>query len=202
MTVRRIFVLAVMVSCVSALALAQGQPQPTSNWTAPPFWSPPAAHHALGGVSAESVPVKTEAVPPSPIYPFTAVTPCRLIDTYHTPALDIPRTSSTGDLTGDDFAAGEIRVYDLTASSASCNTLPTAAGIVAWSLNFQYTTLHNGSPYNVPSFLTAWPFSSSDPWPPTTPPAGESTVLGYPDRWIANSTVIEAGNNANGMIDL
>ncbi|MFI5167848.1 MAG: collagen-like triple helix repeat-containing protein [Thermoanaerobaculales bacterium] len=197
MTGRRIVVLAVVVLCVSALSLAQSQPQPTSNWTAPPFWSPPTNHHALVGVSAETVPVKTEAINPAtnPIYPFTAIAPCRLVDTYHA-GLILPTYSSLGGTPGGDFANPETRTYDLTLGSCG---LPKNAGVVAWSLEFQYTTLHG--PMLTPSALVAWPFNTGDT-PPPTPPANESAILGYPDRWSVTSTVVEAGNDADGSIDV
>ena len=193
----RIIVLALAVLCVSTLALAQA---PTQNWTAPPYWSSATGHQVLqtpGTVSAQGIVVKTEDISSS-IHPFTAMAPCRLVDTFHNAALDIPTYSSaeTGPpYGGGDFAAGETRTYDLTASMATCNNLPTGAGIVAWSLNFQYTTMHNSPPNFVASFLTAWPSTG-------TMPTGESTILGYTDRWSANSTVISAGTDTNNTIDV
>jgi hypothetical protein len=176
----RIVVMALAVLCVSALALAQA---PTHNWTAPPYWSPPAGeqvHQTLGAVSAENVPVRPEVAVTPPSYPFTARAPCRLVDTRHGP-LDIPLARGLG-----IFGVGESRNYDLTLSSA-CPGLP--AGVAAWSLEFQYTTMNvpgGGSP----SYLTAWAGPSG-----STMPSSESTILGYPDRWIANSAIIEAGSD-------
>jgi hypothetical protein len=200
-------VLAIVILSLPALAHAQrAEPldPPLVNWTAPPYWSVSVNHQAqqaVGEASVQNVPVTTETVNPAtnPIYPFTSLAPCRLIDTFHTASLDTPTYSSTESgppYGGGDFAVGEWRTYDLTASTASCNGLPKGASVVAWSLNFQYTTLHTGT--TNPSYLTAQPNAGANP--SGTP--SDSTILGYSDRWIASGAVIQAGSDPDGKIDL
>ena len=193
----RMIVVALAALCVSALALAQA---PTQNWTSAPYWSPGSqARQTPGAVSAQNLQATTASVTTpatDPIYPFTSLPPCRLVDTFHNAALDIPTYSSTETgppYGGGDFAAGESRTYDLTASTATCNTLPTGAGIIAWSLNIQYTTLHNSPPNNVVSYLTVWPSTSPKP-------TGESSALADPEDWHANSIVVQAGTDTDGSI--
>ncbi|MFI5168377.1 MAG: hypothetical protein ACHQQS_17355, partial [Thermoanaerobaculales bacterium] len=194
--------------CVATLAHAQpvlSLDPPLADWTAPPYWSPPAnhqAHRTVGVASVQNVPVMAETTGPAtnPIYPFTSLAPCRLVDTFHNASLDTPTYSSTESgppYGGGDLAVGEWRTYDLAASTASCNDLPTGAGVVAWSLNFQYTTLHTGT--TNPSYLTAQPNAGVNP---SGTSSGESTILGYSDRWIAGAAVVQAGSDSDGKIDL
>ena len=116
MTTRSVAILAVAAVCLASLALAQpAEPLDPllANWTAPPYWTPPVGHQALrtpGAASAQNIAVKTETISPSPIYPFTALAPCRVIDTFHNAGLDAETYSSVSDSTGGDFAAGEIRM--------------------------------------------------------------------------------------------
>ncbi|MFI5165644.1 MAG: hypothetical protein ACHQQS_03410 [Thermoanaerobaculales bacterium] len=173
MTKRGVMICVVVVVSLGGVALAQNDP-PLVNWAAPSYWTPPAATqpdrlgaHALG------VPVGTMALTSLPV-PFVAITPCRLVDTRHGP-LDIPAASLRG-----IFTTGETRTYDFSQSS-TCAGLPTS--VAAWSLNFQYTTMRNGSPA---SFLTAWPAGIAMPSP-------DSTLLGYPDRWTASAAIIPGG---------
>ncbi|MFI5167747.1 MAG: hypothetical protein ACHQQS_14105 [Thermoanaerobaculales bacterium] len=167
----RIIVMALVVLCVSALALAK---TPVKNWAAPLYWAPPAAPHQVNflGVHVDPLIAVSESNP----VPFIAVTPCRLVDTRHGP-IGIPPTGI--------FGVGETRNYDL-AASTDCTGLP-SSGVAAWSLEFQYTTMNvpgGGSP----SYLTAWPGPIANPMP-----ANESTILGYPDAWVANSAIVQAG---------
>ena len=61
---------------------------------------------------------------------------------------------------------------------------------------FQFTTATTGS------YLQAWPYASSLGIGSQTPPSSESTMLGYSDRWTANSAIIPAGNDADGSINV
>jgi len=129
---------------------------------------------------------------------FYAVTPCRLVDTRHAPHKDVkePGNLTPSGYPRGSFAGGEIRSYDLTLSS-DCPGLP--SGVGGWSLQLQFTT-SGGS--GVPSFLLVWPYVSAGGVGGQTVPANESTMLGYADRWTANSAIIPAGNDADGSINV
>ncbi|MFI5167829.1 MAG: tail fiber domain-containing protein [Thermoanaerobaculales bacterium] len=204
MTVHRA-ALAVITLCLSAFALAQPADPPLVNWTAPPYWTPPTPQHVtrpqapLAPASSRDRDVSVESTPETPLtaaLPFVAVTPCRLVDTRHGPKDVQQPGGSTPGFPRGQFASGEIRSYDLT-SSADCTGLP--AGVGAWSLQFQFTT-QGGS--GVPAYLVAWPYDSGLGVGSQSAPVGESTMLGYADRWTANSAVIPAGNDAKGSINV
>ncbi|MFI5167827.1 MAG: tail fiber domain-containing protein [Thermoanaerobaculales bacterium] len=143
--------------------------------------------------------VSAAATPETPLtgaLPFVAITPCRLVDTRHGPKdVHQPGGGTLGFPRGQ-YAGAEIRSYDLT-SSADCTGLP--AGVGAWSLQFQFTT-QGGS--GVPAYLVAWPYDSGLGVGSQSAPVGESTMLGYTDRWTANAAVIPAGNDAKGSINV
>ena len=126
---------------------------------------------------------------------FFAITPCRLVDTAHTPYKDVkePGGVTPGVFPRGSYASGEIRSYDLT-SSTSCTGLP--SGVGAWSLVIQLVAKTTGS------YLQAWPYVSSLGIGSQSPPTAESTMLGYTDRWTASSAIIPAGNDANGSINV
>ncbi|MFI5167828.1 MAG: beta strand repeat-containing protein [Thermoanaerobaculales bacterium] len=143
--------------------------------------------------------VSAAATPETPLtgaLPFVAITPCRLVDTRHGPKdVQQPGGGTLGFPRGQ-YAGAEIRSYDLT-SSADCTGLP--AGVGAWSLQFQFTT-QGGS--GVPAYLVAWPYDSGLGVGSQSAPLGESTMLGYTDRWTANAAVIPAGNDGKGSINV
>ena len=125
---------------------------------------------------------------------FYPVTPCRLVDTRHGPK-DVlqPGGSTPSGFPRGSYADGEIRSYDLT-SSGACSGLP--AGVTAWSLLFQFTTSAS------PAYLQAWPYISVGGIGSQAPPTSESTMLGYTDRWTANSAIIPGGDDGNGSINV
>ncbi|MFI4972883.1 MAG: hypothetical protein ACHP7H_09405 [Hyphomicrobiales bacterium] len=125
---------------------------------------------------------------------FYATIPCRLVDTRHGPRdVKEPGNITPSGFQRGSFANGEIRSYDLTLST-NCTGLP--SGVKAWSLLFQFTTSAS------PSYLQAWPYVSSLGIGSQAPPNSESTMLGYTDRWTANSAIIPAGDDANGSINV
>ena len=173
MAVQRVTLLMLTCVCLAAAASAQS-PQPVANWAAPASWTPGAGGVPPSGSGTTRSASTLDAIN-SPM-PFIPVTPCRLIDTRHGP-IDISASPARG-----TYTTGEVRTYDPSQSSA-CTGLPTSAG--AWSLMFQYTTSAvSGGPA---SFLTAWPAG-------TTMPSPQSTLLGYADRWTANSAIIPGGS--------
>ncbi|MFI5168043.1 MAG: PQQ-binding-like beta-propeller repeat protein [Thermoanaerobaculales bacterium] len=125
---------------------------------------------------------------------FSGVIPCRLVDTRHGPRdVKEPGGVTPAGFPRGTYADGEIRTYDFTAST-SCPGLPQHVG--AWSLLFQFTTATQAS------YLQAWPYVSSLGIGGQIPIAGESTLLGYTDRWTANSAIIPGGDDANGSINV
>ncbi|MFI5168212.1 MAG: hypothetical protein ACHQQS_16515 [Thermoanaerobaculales bacterium] len=125
---------------------------------------------------------------------FYAITPCRLVDTRHGPKdVKEPGNITPAGFPRGSFANGEIRSYDLTLST-DCPGLP--AGVKAWSLLFQFTTATQAS------YLQAWPYVSSLGIGKQVPPNSESTMLGYTDRWTANSAIIPGGDDGNGSINV
>ena len=175
--------LIVAVLCIGTLALAQLADPPLQNWSSPPYWTPPAGSQARQNVAAAAgaFSASTESAPPVTILPFTAVTPCRLVDTRHGPKdVQQPGGSTPGYPRGS-YASGEIRSYDLTLST-SCTGLP--SGVGAWSLQFQFV------PATQASTLVAWPYVSALGVGSQVTPSAESTMLGYTDRWTANSAII------------
>lgn len=125
---------------------------------------------------------------------FYAIPPCRVIDTRHGPRdLKAPGGVTPTGFPRGSFTDGQVRGYDLT-SSVDCPGLPQHVG--AWSLVFQLTTA------STPAFLQAWPYASSLGPGGQTPPNTESTMLGYTDRWTANSAIIPAGDDVGGSINV
>ena len=125
---------------------------------------------------------------------FFPLTPCRLVDTRHGPKdVKEPGNIAPVPFPRGSYSDGEVRSYDLTLSS-DCTGLP--AGVTAWSLLFQFTTATQ------PSYLQAWPYVSALGIGSQAPPSSESTMLGYTDRWSANSAIIPAGNDPDGSINV
>ena len=199
---RRATVVAVLLGAlVSAFTFAQA---PTQNWTAAPFWTPPTGarlHQHLAAATGTANNHGAAAIAPvaTTILPFTAVPPCRLVDSKHGP-LDVDQPGNSGGTTPGfprgSYGSAETRSYDLTTNGA-CTSLP--SGVAAWSLQFQFTTMNRS---NQPSFLVAWPYESSLGVGSQLVPSNESTMLGYADRWTANATVVPAGDDADGSINV
>ena len=196
----RVASLLVVLLCVAGLSHAQpvAPPDPPlANWTAPPYWTPPAAeqarqHQILAQATGEHA-VTSESASAVTILPFTAVTPCRLVDTRHGPK-DVyePGDVEPSGYPRGSYASGETRSYDLTLSA--CTGLP--SGVGAWSLQFQFVTTTQAA------FLESWPYASGLGIGAQVVPASQSTMLGYTDRWTAMSAVIPAGDDADGSINV
>ena len=198
----RLPVLVAVLLCLAALSHSQpvAPPDPPlANWTAPPYWaqaggSQEGQHAATATGTAGNRVVSAEgAALPVTILPFTAVTPCRLIDTRHGPK-DVyePGDVEPSGYPRGSYANGEIRSYDLTLGA--CSGLP--AGVGAWSLQFQFVTTTQAA------FLESWPYVSGLGIGAQVVPTAQSTMLGYTDRWTAMSAIIPAGDDADGSIDV
>ena len=159
----RVVVLGLAVLCVSALAFAGA---PIQNWTAPPYWTPPAGTHAVRthlpqagatgpGVGTQSISESTLAGP----LPFFSVIPCRLVDT---------RTDGSG-----PYGDGEIRTYDFS-TNANCTGLPSTPR--AWSLSISMRVASHQA------FLTAWPYNTTQPL--------SSNLVAYPTGLFYNNAAI------------
>ena len=196
----RVAVLVAVIVCLASLSHAQpaAPPDPPlANWTAPPYWTPSAAEQArprqtMAQATGERG-VTTESASAVTILPFTAVTPCRLVDTRHGPK-DVygPGDVEPSGYPRGSYASGEIRSYDLTLGA--CTGLP--AGASAWSLEFQFVTATQAA------FLESWPYASGLGVGAQVVPTAQSTMLGYPDRWTAMSAIIPAGDDADGSINV
>jgi hypothetical protein len=70
-----------LLSSLLAAARLQAQPEPVTNWSAPPFWKPSGAiRPTLARPSVSLAPEVIEAVPTAPLA-FTGINPCRVADT-------------------------------------------------------------------------------------------------------------------------
>jgi Stigma-specific protein, Stig1 len=97
-TLRPILVLAILILGVPAIGSEEIQ---LTNWTAPPYWTPPAVSLGDGDQSGRNaLATRRQALVTSPLpLPFVAVTPCRQYDSRNTTAL-ADNTSRTVTLSG------------------------------------------------------------------------------------------------------
>lgn len=173
--------LAVVVSLESAAA--QEPPEALSdavpNWTAPPYWSPPAPLQLEKLREADVLsPMALETVPSGPL-PFFAIAPCRVVDTR-------PSQGFTGAYGPPIMAANAIRTFDIN-SAAHCPGIP--AGAEAYSLNFTVTETA-GAPGDIRVF-------------PTGSGVSTTSVLNWSfvgASALANAIIIPAGTS--GAIDV
>jgi hypothetical protein len=195
MTVHRTAVLAVIAVCFGLPALAQPvEPPdpPLENWTAPPYWTPPAADQARQrlavALAAGDRVASAEKAPITTILPFTAVTPCRLYDSRaNAPFTGDTTFASDGNTEQIDFYAASPTPYAANGNPNNC-TLPPAGTVGAWSLKFTYRTSSAAQ-----GVLTAFPGSlSSMP--------GVGTILGYSDRLNSGSAIVPAGTDGDTTI--
>ena len=160
--------------CSDATLFAQVEPEVLElrNWSAPPFWSPPARKSRpdvpepeVGGLHpAEELDV-LGGLPTSPL-PFVGINPCRIVDTRG--------NGFTGQAGPPTLPGFTTRVFQVAGTVAG---IPTQCGIplTAQAVSFQFsvtTIAANGN-------LIAWPEGP----PPTT------SVL----NWNANSVAIGSG---------
>jgi trimeric autotransporter adhesin len=108
------------------------------NWTAPPYWSPPASERAEEAGRAGPGPGREALALPSSALPFVAIPPCRIVD-----------TRGGAPFTGGKYLAGESRDYQFSAAGAPCTGIPATAA--AFSLNFTVTQTDGAG------FLAAYP---------------------------------------------
>jgi hypothetical protein len=85
MSKRTLVVLALTALCIGTVALAEDATQ-LQNWTVSPYWTAPSGHATQRTAQAASLSGDTSvsglvAPPETDIYPFTAIEPCRLVDT-------------------------------------------------------------------------------------------------------------------------
>jgi hypothetical protein len=181
-TVRRLAAAAALaVLCVGA-SLGQNDLEkaelPVSGWSAPPYWVPAGdARKNLGQIDLEAGEPGTGplgALPTSPL-PFTAITPCRIVDTR----------GAAGPFGGPALVANASRTFNL--PSGPCAGIPSDAG--AYSLNF---TIIGGSGVFTNAFLTAWPTGDTQPV--------VSTLNFNANQLEANAAVVPAGTS--GSIDV
>ena len=180
MTVRRCVVLAVMIVCLGALAIAQDEDLPLSNWGAPPYWNPAIQPRMKGDVRGRDVRPsqgcrrRPRACPPrlspsSPSPPAASWTPAwPTSDGFHQP----------------NFADDEARTFDLP-TSPDCPGLPATAG--AYSLNVQFR------PLSQLAYLTAYPTGITRP--------EVSTLSAGPAAWVQNAAIVPAGTGGAMDVD-
>ena len=173
----RVFALLLAVALMAVGAVAQDA-TPLTNWTAAPYWTPPAA--AKEGApevrmqaSSQGMTAQAQALSAPPL-PFVAITPCRVVDT---------RVALSDGFHQPNFADDETRTFDLP-NSPDCPGVPTTAG--AYSLNVQFR------PLTQPAFITLFPTGTTMPL--------VSTMVGYPASWIADAAIVPAG--IDGKIDV
>lgn len=144
----RLTTCALLFACVSAFA----DDVPLKNWPVP-------SSSSRGSVATDGD-ISNATV-------FTAVNPCRVLDTRNAP----------GPFGGPAFTAGETRTYDIPAGP--CTGMP--ADAAAYSLNFTIVNYNVGSG----SFVTAYPAIYARP--------GVSTVNFGSGVPIANSAIVAGG---------
>jgi hypothetical protein len=155
------------VVAVFASAMLAAQDVPLTNWTVRPY----RASGSSGGLSP-----MTDI---SPGVGFTAMQPCRVVD-----------TRGGGGFTGaygpPIMAANAIRSFDID-SAPHCTGIP--SGVEAYSLNFTVTQ-------------TAGPTGDIRVWPTGNPPVQITSVLNWTvtNAVVANATIMPAGTN--GSIDV
>lgn len=148
---------------------------PVSNWSAPPYWIPPAASSRAGREPAVqnlgAAPLEALGALPAPL-PFFALTPCRIVDTR----------GAAGPFGGPALVANATRTFDI--PTGPCPGIPTDAG--AYSLNF---TIIGGAGVFTNAFLTAWPTGDTQPV--------VSTLNFNADQLEANAAVVPAGTSGS-----
>jgi endosialidase-like protein len=176
MVVRRLAAaLAVMVSLGSAAAQEPPQDLPSDvvpNWTAPPFWTPPAAV-AFEKLREAGV-LETMAVEglPTSALPFFAIQPCRIVDTRG--------NGFTGAYGPPAMVANASRDFDLN-SAAHCPGIPVNAE--AYSINVTVTQTTGLGDVRL--------------WPTGSPPAVPVSTQNWPTAGLslANAAIVPAGTN-------
>jgi Chaperone of endosialidase len=181
MVVRRLAVVAAGVVFSAGLAIAReplraNPSERPSNWTAPPYWTPSetARDGSFETLPQESGEVGLEplgALPSSPL-PFTAITPCRIVDTR----------GANGSFGGPALVANATRTFNL--PSGPCAGIPVDAG--AYSLNL---TIIGGSGVFTNAFLTAWATGDTQPV--------VSTLNFNANQLEANAAVVPAGTSGS-----
>ena len=153
--------LAVLSRLISAtVALAQYDDIPLQNWTVPPYTA-----SGTGGIRT-----MTDV---SPLIPFVAVRPCRLVDTRGSTSPNFPAGYGPPGLAG-----GVPRNFDLN-SAAHCAGIP--AEVEAYSLNVTVTNTQG------PGFILIYPQGGIQPT--------VSTLNYVAGQTIANAAIVPAGTN-------
>lgn len=171
---RRFVAFALGILSLTAVMVAQPALDPSDripNWTAPPYWTPPAGAFGLSKLEKGALSPEGVAVFPSPPLPLVAISPCRLLDT---------RPPANNPLDGDGaFAVDEIRTYTL---AGACGLPP---GILAVSLNVTATNTGSGAF----GHIKLWPSDGAEP---------NVSTLNYPGAGatVANAAVVPLSGNA------
>lgn len=151
----------------SSVLVAQGVGDVATNWTVPPYTrtaSPQAGFAPMVDIS--------------PGVGFTAMQPCRVVDTRG-------GGSFVGAYGPPAMLANQQRDFDIN-SAGHCPGIP--AGVEAYSLNFTVTQTAGA-----PGDIRVWPTGN----PP--PPAQITSVLNwqFPNTSIANATIVPAGTGGS-----
>ena len=181
----RVFALLLAVALAAGGAVAQDA-VPLANWTAPPYWTPPAAGQADRApgemqASAEGMNASSQALPSSPL-PFTAITPCRLADTRG--------NGFTGQY-GPPSIPNSTRDFTIT---GQCG-IP--AGAVAASLNFTILDMTTGGDIRAYPAGGAIPLVSTQNWIGTTGVVANAAIVA-----IGTGGAITIKVDGLGVIDL
>jgi hypothetical protein len=127
----------------SSAAQATGDESPVANWSAPPYWAPPAEGAPHGSGHARTAEGREALAGAPTALPFISLFPCRLVD-----------TRGNAPLTGGFLPPATVRSYTLT---GVCNVPPNAQAI---SLNV--AVVHPTGP----GFITLYP--QGGPFPPVS----------------------------------
>ena len=172
MSLRRVAGVVLSLLCTGSLIAQETAEisERAANWAAPPYWAPQApskdVEQVLQGAGEPGI-EPMGALPSLPL-PFTAINPCRIVDTR----------GAAAPFGGPALVANASRTFNL--PSGPCAGIPSDAG--AYSLNF---TIIGGSGVFTNAFLTAWPTGDSQPT--------VSTLNFNANQLEANAAVVPAG---------
>jgi hypothetical protein len=176
---------------VNPATAASDESAAVRNWTAPPYWTPPAEAAPAEAAGREALAAGRQPLTPGPVVmPFVAVAPCRVADTRG--------FGFTGAYGPPSLAASESRTYTIT---GQCG-IPADAQAVS----FNFTVWNTASFGN----LTVYPAGGAVPtvstlnWPPGTLALANAAVVRLGTGGSAGQITVanQSGNTIDVFFDV